>query len=81
MSRLVVALISFLLTAPNLFAGEKIDIFPASRYDQSGIYLNLILFWIALLGLVIILILRLREIERVQKMEESEKDEKIPFLE
>ncbi|HME41611.1 MAG TPA: hypothetical protein VKF36_00880, partial [Syntrophorhabdales bacterium] len=58
-----------------------IDVFPPTGYDQATVYLNLGMFWAAIIGLVILLRLKLRELERVQKMEREEAEKAAPLLE
>ncbi len=82
MKRFLSTLGFFLLNAGTLFAEEKkIEVFPAAGYDQWTIYINLILFWFGIVGLVIVLVLKLKEIERTQKIEKPTRPEDIPFLE
>lgn len=81
MKRFLLTIVSLFLTTPGLAAEKQIDIFPASPYDQSTIYLNLLLFWLLIAGVVVVLWLKLREIERVQKMDKTKKQLDIPFLE
>ena len=45
-----------------------IEVFPSSPFYQSIIYVNLVIFWIAIIGLIVIIRMKLREIERRQKM-------------
>lgn len=70
-----------LFTPYSLFAAEKIDLLPPSGYDRSAIYLNLVFFWIAIIVLVALIKLKLREIERAQAMDACVDDEKTPMLE
>jgi len=70
-----------LIEAVSLWAEEKIDVFPLTGYDQAAVYLNLALFWAGIIGLVILLRLKLRELERVQKMDQKEAEEAAPLLE
>jgi hypothetical protein len=61
-------------------AEEKIALIPPSAYDRASIYLNLALFWVALIVLIALIRLKLREIERVQAMDAGRDDEDIPML-
>jgi uncharacterized membrane protein len=74
-------IVSLLAVPFRLFSAEKIETFPPSLYDKAAIYLNLALFWLGILGLVIVLVLKLREIERRQKIDVRVKAEDMPFLE
>jgi hypothetical protein len=80
--KIILCSIAFiLLQAASLWAVVKIDIFPPTGYDQATVYLNLALFWAGIIGLVILLRLKLRELERVQKMEREEAEKAAPLLE
>ncbi len=62
-------------------AGTKIDVFPPVPYDQAAVYINLGFFWAGIIGLVILLRMKLRELERTQKMEREEAEKKAPLIE
>jgi hypothetical protein len=49
-------------------AKEVIAVFPSTPFYQYIIYESLVIFWIAILGLLIIIRMKLKEIERTQKM-------------
>lgn len=68
-------------SAVALAAEVKIDVFPPTAYDQATAYLNLGFFWAGIIGLVILLKLKLRELERTQKMDREEAQESAPLLE
>jgi len=75
------ATLFILMQAADLWAETKIEVFPPTGYDQATVYLNLGLFWAGIIGLLIILRLKLRELERVQKMEREEAEKTAPLLE
>jgi hypothetical protein len=52
-------------------AQKAIEVFPSAPFYQYIIYETLVIFWIAIIGLLIIIRMKLKEIERVQKMEET----------
>jgi len=81
MKRILSLLGSLLFTPASLLAEEHLDLLPSSGYDRSLIYLNLAFFWIALIILIVLIRLKLREIERVQVMDAGQEHEKIPTLE
>lgn len=75
------ALAGMFLSAVNLFAQQdKIDVFPAVPYDGFIVYQNLIIFWIGIIGLIVIIKMKLREIERIQKMGIDKEEKDIPLL-
>ena len=47
---------------------QAIEVFPSTPFYQYIIYENLVIFWIAIIGLIVIIGMKLREIERVQKL-------------
>ena len=57
-------------------AKKAIEVFPSTPYYQFIIYENLAIFWIAIIGLIIIIRMKLREIEQRQKLglDGAEKD-------
>ena len=74
-------ILGFLLgPSQAVLAEEKIALIPPSAYDRASIYLNLALFWVALIVLIVLIRLKLREIERVQVMDAGRDDENIPML-
>jgi hypothetical protein len=75
------AIAFLLLQAAGLWAETKIEVFPPTGYDRATVYLNLAMFWAGIIGLVILLRLKLRELERVQKMEREEAEKAAPLLE
>jgi hypothetical protein len=81
MKWLIMALAGIFLSAVNLLAQQdKIDVFPAVPYDGFIVYQNLIIFWIGIIGLIVIIKMKLREIERIQKMGIDKEEKDIPLL-
>ncbi len=70
-----------LLTTQLTGAAEKIEVFTTVRYDQYIIYESLALFWVGIAGLLIIIRMKLKEIERVQKLRLDATEENVPSLE
>ena len=81
MKRLLIILCLFFITPAGVFAAPEINLLPPSAYDRSAIYLNLAFFWIAIIVLIALIRVKLREIERIQAMDAREDDEKIPTIE
>ena len=73
-------LLPLLIAAAPPPAPEKVEVFPSTPYYAFIIYENLAVFWVAILGLLIIIRMKLREIERVQKLGIDQKDENAPLL-
>lgn len=81
MRRILAAFVGTLVAVQELFAQqEKVEVFPTVPYDQFIVYQNLILFWIGIIGLIVIIKMKLREIERIQKLGIDQEDENIPVL-
>ncbi len=82
MKKILTGLGFLLALSPSaMLAQERVDVLPPSAFDRSIAYMDLALFWIALIVLVVLIRLKLREIERAQAMEESVKNENVPMLE
>jgi hypothetical protein len=76
----VMALLVLVYAAPTP-AAERIAVFPATPYDGYIIYESLAVFWIAVIGLIVIIRMKLREIERIQEMGEDREESNAPLLE
>lgn len=70
----------FLLAPLFCSAGPVPGDIGVSAYDRHIIYQALVLFWIGIIGLIIIIIMKLREAERIQDMNVHKDDEGAPFL-
>lgn len=84
--RLVLLIAALLLVSGTAAAApappaEKIAVFPTAPYYIYIVYESLIIFWIAILSLIVIIRMKLREIERVQEMGADREDGDAPFLE
>ena len=84
-ARLMAAAILLLpVTAAAAPAAEKIAriaVFPTAPYYIYIVYESLAVFWVAILGLLVIIRMKLREIERVQEMGADKEDPDAPLLE
>jgi hypothetical protein len=60
---LTIFLFSFLA-----FAEEKIAVFPGKPVEAYTIYTSLAVFWFAIIGLIVVIKMKLNEIERIQKL-------------
>ena len=77
--RLTPAAFLLLLNAAARAEGP-VAVFPAAPYDGYLIYESLAVFWIAIIGLIVIIRMKLREIERTQEMGVDPEDGDIPLL-
>ncbi|TSA46676.1 MAG: hypothetical protein D4R56_03400 [Deltaproteobacteria bacterium] len=84
-ARLTAAAILLLpVTAVAAPAAEKIAriaVFPTAPYYIFIVYESLAVFWVAILGLLVIIRMKLREIERIQAMGADNEDPDAPLLE
>jgi hypothetical protein len=64
-------------TAP---AADPIAVFPATPYEGYIIYESLAVFWLFIISLIVIIRMKLREIERIQQMGAEEETSDAPFL-
>ncbi len=71
MKLMVIPAFLMVLRAAVLWASEakkSMEVFPSNPFYQYIIYENLVIFWLAIIGLLVIIRMKLREIKRVQKM-------------
>jgi hypothetical protein len=61
-------------------AAEKIAVVPEAPYYLYIAYESLIVFWIGILGLLVIIRMKLREIERIQALGVEEEAPDAPLL-
>ncbi|MCX5811684.1 MAG: hypothetical protein NT178_03965 [Proteobacteria bacterium] len=78
--KIIVLLVTILMYTTLLWSQDKVAVFPAAPYDRFTIYQTLAIFWIAIIGLIIIIKMKLREIERIQKMGIDKEEKDIPTL-
>jgi hypothetical protein len=62
-------------------AAEKIAVFPSAPYEGFIIYECLAVFWLFIIGLLVIIRMKLREIERIQQLGVDQEDPDAPLLE
>lgn len=62
-------------------AAEKIAVFPSTPYEGYLVYESLAVFWLFILSLLVIIRMKLREIERIQALGAEEEDKDAPLLE
>ncbi len=51
-----------------------------SPYNRHIVLQTLILFWIGIIGLIVIIAMKLKEAKRIQNMDAHKDDEDAPFL-
>jgi hypothetical protein len=78
--KIIALLVLIFLNTNPLCSQDKVEVFPAAPYDRFITYETLAVFWIAIIGLIIIIQMKLREIERIQKMAIDKEEKDIPTL-
>ena len=63
------------------FAEEKILVFPNKPVEAYTIYTSLVVFWFAIIGLIVVIKMTLNEIERIQKLGIDKEDPHTHLLE
>ena len=76
---LLIPALSLAAAAPPK-AAAKIAVLPEAPYYLYIAYESLIIFWVGILGLLIIIRMKLREIERTQALGADREDEDTPLL-
>jgi hypothetical protein len=76
------ALLLLMSTATSWAADKiaKIEVFPPTPYDGYIIYESLAVFWLFIISLIVIIRMKLKEIERVQELGVEEEDPDAPIL-
>lgn len=73
--------ILYFFTLPSFaFAEEKILVFPTTPVAVYTIYISLAVFWLAIIGLIVVIKMKLNEIERIQKLGIDREDKEAPML-
>ena len=76
---MVMALFTLVYALPS-HAAEPIAVFPATPFDGYIVYESLAVFWIVIVALIVVIRMKLREIERTQQLGADEEDPNAPFL-
>jgi hypothetical protein len=80
-SVVAMAITAFATVADVWAAQEKINLLPPASFDRFIVYENLALFWIAIIGLIVIIRIKLKEIERIQALGADKEEKDAPVLE
>lgn len=81
MKKIFTSFAGMLISVTDLFAQQdKFDLLPAASYDRFIVYQNLVIFWIGIIGLIVIIKMKLKEVERIQKMGINKEEKNIPVL-
>jgi hypothetical protein len=66
--KILFAALTIFMFSSLAFAEEKIPIFPTGPVEVYTIYTSLAVFWLAIIGLIVVIKMKLNEIERIQKL-------------
>jgi hypothetical protein len=81
MEKIALFVLMLLIDAGRLWAQqEKIELSPSSSYEKYIIFETLTVFWIGIIGLIIIIKMKLKEIARIQKMGINKDEKDAPLL-
>ena len=79
--KLILSCFVITLATSKLFAQqENIEIFPSAPYERYIVYEILALFWVGIIGLLVIIRMKLKEIKRIQSMGIDKAEKEIPLL-
>ncbi|MGA3281204.1 MAG: hypothetical protein ABSD50_09495 [Smithella sp.] len=79
--RILFAALTIFLFSCLAFAEEKIPVFPDKPVEVYTIYTSLAVFWFAIVGLIVVIKMKLNEIERIQKLGIDKEDPHTHLLE
>jgi hypothetical protein len=78
--RILFTALTIFLFHSLVFAEEKIHVFPTGPVAVYTIYISLAVFWLAIIGLIVVIKMKLNEIERIQKLGIDKEDSTAPML-
>ncbi len=84
LSRFVPAIVAAWVVAVHaapLLAAEQIAVFPTAPFDAYVVYESLAVFWIAIICLIVVIRMKLKEIERIQALGADREETSAPLLE
>ena len=79
----IIAIVLYIVAAfpiAHSAAPDSIALSPSSPFDRFMVMETLTLFWIAIIGLIVIIRMKLKEIERTQRMAADREEKDAPFL-
>jgi hypothetical protein len=79
--RILFIALTILLFGFLAFAEEKIPVFPSKPVETYTIYTTLAVCWFAIIGLIVVIKMKLYEIERIQKLGIDKEDPHTHLLE
>ena len=80
MGKALFSSIVYLFATGVLWAGETVAVGPTAPYERFIVFQTLAIFWAGIIGLVIIIRMKLKEIERTRRMGLDKEENNIPVL-
>jgi hypothetical protein len=80
LSLILLVLLNPVLCSFASAAEEKIALTPSAPYDRFIVFESLALFWIGIIGLIVIIWMNLKEVERTQRMGLDKEEKDAPLL-
>lgn len=77
---LIFAAVAFFTGNSLGFAEEEIPVFPTTPVEVFMVYTSLGIFWLAIIGLILIIKMKLNEIKRIQKLGIDKENKDAPML-
>ena len=78
--RVAIFLLTFFTLPSFAFAQEKIPVFPTTQVEAYTIYASLAFLWLGIIWLIVVIKMKLNEIERIQKLGIDEENSETPIL-
>jgi len=78
--KILFPLFTIFVSISMAWAEDKVPVFPTTPVDVYAIYTSLAVFWLAIIGLIVVIKMKLNEIERIQKLGIDKEDENAPLL-
>jgi hypothetical protein len=80
MRHIIIIVLLMLSATETPWALDAIEVSPSASYDRFIIFQTLAIFWIGIIGCLMLIKMKLKEIERTQKMGIDKKEKTIPLL-
>jgi hypothetical protein len=81
MKKIMATLIFIIFSVAPAWAEAPVEFSPSNSYDRYIIFESLALFWAGIIGLIVIIRMKLKEIERIQSLGIDEEQKDAPLLE
>lgn len=78
--QMIILTFFFIILHSLTWAEEKISVFPTTPVEVYTIYTSLAIFWLVIIFLIVVIKMKLNEIERIQKLGIDREDKEAPML-